>query len=59
VPTSPEVQFTVGGGAFQPIIDINRTPVVGETSSEHNKATRARAAEDLPDAADLFIQMPT
>jgi hypothetical protein len=59
VPTSPEVQFTAGGGAFQPVIDLNRTPVAGETSFGHIKAPRARAAEDLPDAADLFSHMPT
>jgi hypothetical protein len=32
---------------------------VGDTSSGHIKAQRARAAEDLPDVADLFGQMPT
>jgi hypothetical protein len=48
-----------GGGAFQPVIDLNRTPVAGDTSSRHNKAPRARAIEDLPDTDDLFGQMPT
>jgi hypothetical protein len=55
VPTS----FTMDGGAFQPVIDLNRTPVAGDTSSGHSKAPRARAADDLPDAADLFGQMLT
>jgi hypothetical protein len=32
------MQFTSGGGAFEPIIDLNRTPVVGDTSSGHSKA---------------------
>jgi hypothetical protein len=48
-----------GGDAFEPVIDLNRTPIVGDTSSGHIKAQRARAAEDLPDVADLFGQMPT
>jgi hypothetical protein len=48
-----------GGGTLQPVIDLNHTPVVGDTLSGHGKAPRARAAEDLPDAADLFGQMPT
>jgi hypothetical protein len=30
--------FTADGGAFQPIIDLNRTPVLGDTSFGHNKA---------------------
>jgi hypothetical protein len=38
-----------GGGVFQPVIDLNRTPVAGDKSSGHSKAPRARAAEDLPD----------
>jgi hypothetical protein len=46
-----------GGGAFQPAIDLNRTPVAGKTSSGHSKAPRAHATEDPPDAADLFDQM--
>jgi hypothetical protein len=46
------------GGAFQPVIDLNRTPVAGDTTSGHSKAPRARAADDLPDAANLFGQMP-
>jgi hypothetical protein len=50
---------TADGGAFQPIIDLNRTPVVGDTTSGHSKAPRARAADDLTDAANLFGQMPT
>jgi hypothetical protein len=53
------VLFTTDGGAFQPVIDLNRTPTAGETSSGHSKAPRARAADDLPDAADLFGQMLT
>jgi hypothetical protein len=32
------MQFTSGGGVFQPIIDLNRMPVAGETSSGHSKA---------------------
>jgi hypothetical protein len=52
------VQFTAGGGAFQPVIELNRTPIAGETSSGHSKAPRVRAAEELPNAADLFGQMP-
>jgi hypothetical protein len=59
VPTLSEAQFTVGGGPFQPAIDLNRTPVVGDTSSGHSKAPRGRAAEDLPDAANLFGQIPS
>jgi hypothetical protein len=54
-----KVRFTANGGAFQPVIDLNRTPVAGDTSFGHNKAPRARAADDLHDAADLFGQMPT
>jgi hypothetical protein len=50
-------EFVADSGAFQPIIDLNRTPVAGDVSSEHNKAPRARATDDLPDAADLFGQM--
>jgi hypothetical protein len=57
--TSPEVQFMAGGDVFQPVIDLNRTPVVGDTSSGHSKAPRARAPADLPDATGLFGQMPT
>jgi hypothetical protein len=59
--TSPssEMQFMAAGGAFPPAIDLNRMPVAGESSSGHNKDPRARAAEDLPDAFDLFGQMPT
>jgi hypothetical protein len=53
------MQFMAGGGVFQPVIDLSRTPAAGETSSGHNKTPRARATEDLPDAADLFGQMPT
>jgi hypothetical protein len=53
------VAFTADGGAFQPIIDLNRTPVAGDTLFGHSKAPRARAADDLPDVADLFGQMPT
>jgi hypothetical protein len=34
-------------------------PVAGDASSEHSKAPRPRAADDLPDAADLFGQMPS
>jgi hypothetical protein len=50
VPMSPlsVMQFTAGGGAFQPVIDLNRTPVADETLSGHIKTPRARAAEDLP-----------
>jgi hypothetical protein len=61
VPTLPssEMHFMVAGGAYSPVIDLNRMPVGGETSSGHNKAPRARAAKDLPDASDLFGQMPT
>jgi hypothetical protein len=59
VPAESEVRFMADGGAFHPVIDLNRTPVVGDTSSEHSKAPRARAADDLPDAADLFGLMPT
>jgi hypothetical protein len=50
--------FTADSGVFQPIIDLNRMPVAGDTSSGHSKAPRACAADDLPDAADLFGQMP-
>jgi hypothetical protein len=46
-------------GAFHPIIDLNRTPVAGDGSSGHSKAARACAADDLPDAADLFCEMPS
>jgi hypothetical protein len=46
-------------GVFQPVSNLNRTPVAGNTSSEHSKAPRARAADDLPDAAGLFGQMPS
>jgi hypothetical protein len=35
---TPEMQFMAGGGMFQPIIDLNRTPIAGETSSWHSKA---------------------
>jgi hypothetical protein len=59
VPTLSEAQFTVGGGMFHPAIDLNRTPIAGDTSSGHSKAPRARVAEDLPDAANLFGQMPS
>jgi hypothetical protein len=59
VPTSLEVEFMAGRGAFQPSIDLNRTPVAGDTSSRNSKAPQARALEDLPDMADLFGQMPT
>jgi hypothetical protein len=59
VPTYPEVQFMADGGALQSVIDLNRTPIAGDTSSGHSKAPRARAPEDLPDMADLFGQMPT
>jgi hypothetical protein len=52
-------EFAVDGGAFQPVIGLNRTPVAGDASSGHSKAPRARAADDLPDAADLFGQMPS
>jgi hypothetical protein len=52
-------EFATDGGTFQPVIDLNRTPVAGDASSGHSKAPRARAADDLPDAADLFGQMPT
>jgi hypothetical protein len=38
VSTSLEVQFMTGSGAFQPVIDLNRTPVAGDTSSGHSKA---------------------
>jgi hypothetical protein len=44
---------------MEPIIDLNRTPVAGNITSGHSKAPRARAADDLPDAANLFGQMPT
>jgi hypothetical protein len=47
------------GGVFQPVIDLNCTPVAGGTSPGHSKAPRARAADDLPDVADLFGQMST
>jgi hypothetical protein len=57
VPKS-EVQFIAGGGVFQPIIVLNRTPVAGETSLGHSKTPRARATEDLPNVIDLFSQMP-
>jgi hypothetical protein len=50
---------TADGGVFQPVIDLSRMPVAGDTLSGHSKAPRARAADDLPDAADLFGQMPT
>jgi hypothetical protein len=30
--------FTADGGAFQPVIDLNRMPVAGDTSSGHSKA---------------------
>jgi hypothetical protein len=56
---SPEVHFMVVGGMCSAVIDLNRTPVAGESSSGHNKTPRARALEDLPDAADRFRQMPT
>jgi hypothetical protein len=59
VPKSSDMQFMGGRGAFQPVIDLNRTPVAGDTSSGHSKAPRVRATEDLPDAAVLFGQMPT
>jgi hypothetical protein len=59
MPTSSEVQFMAGGGAFQPVIDLNRTLVAGDTSPGHSKAPRACSMEDLPDATDLFGQMPT
>jgi hypothetical protein len=32
------VAFTVDGGVFQPVIDLNRTLVAGDTSSGHSKA---------------------
>jgi hypothetical protein len=53
------VWFTADGGTFQPVIDLNRTPVAGNTSSGHSKAPRARAANDLPDTAALFGQIST
>jgi hypothetical protein len=53
------VWFTADGGAFQPVIDLNRTPVACNTSSGHSKDPRARAADDLPDTANLFGQIPT
>jgi hypothetical protein len=59
VPTASEVRFTTDGGAFQPVVDLNHTLVAGDTSSGHSKTPRAHAAEDLPDAVDLFGQMPT
>jgi hypothetical protein len=59
VPTSSEVQFIAGSGVFQPVIDLNRTPIAGDTSSGHSKAPRVCAMEDLPDATDLLGQMPT
>jgi hypothetical protein len=57
--SSPEINSMAAGGASPPIIDLNRTLAAGDSSSEHSKAPRARAAADLPDAADLFGQMPT
>jgi hypothetical protein len=51
--------FTADGGAFQPVIDLNRMPTAADTSSGHSKAPRAHATDDLPDAADLFGQTPT
>jgi hypothetical protein len=47
------------GGAYPPFIDLNHTPVEGDSSLRHTKVPRARAAEDLPDAFGLFGQMPT
>jgi hypothetical protein len=52
------VAFTADGGAFQPIIDLNRMHVAGDTSSGQSKDPRACAADDLPNAANLFGQMP-
>jgi hypothetical protein len=59
VPTSPspEMHSMAAGGACPPFIDLNRTLVLGESSSWHNKAPQARAVEDLPKASDLFGQM--
>jgi hypothetical protein len=31
-------EFATDGGAFQPVIDLNRTPVAGDASSEQSKA---------------------
>jgi hypothetical protein len=53
------MQFMTAGGAFLPIIDLNRMPMAGESLLGHSKAPRARSAEDLPDTSDLFGQMPT
>jgi hypothetical protein len=53
------MQFMTAGGAFLPVIDLNHTPMAGESLLGHTKAPQARAAEDLPDASDMFGQMPT
>jgi hypothetical protein len=53
------VRFTAGGGAFQPVIDLNNMLVAGYTSFGHSKTPRTHATEDLPDAANLFGQIPT
>jgi hypothetical protein len=58
VPSS-EVHIMVAGGGCSPIIDLNRTPLVSESSSGYSKTPRACAPEDLPDAADQFGPMPT
>jgi hypothetical protein len=56
---SPKMYFMAAGGACLPVINLNHMHVAGESSLGHIKTPRARAPEDLPDAADLFGQMPT
>jgi hypothetical protein len=46
-------------GVLPPVLNLNCTPVGGESSSEHRKAPRATDAANLPHAVNMFSQMPT
>jgi hypothetical protein len=57
--SSPEISSMLADGVVPPVVDLNRTPVGGESSSKHRRVPRARDAADLPAGVNLVDKMPT
>jgi hypothetical protein len=58
VPSS-KVHFMAVGGACSPLINLNRTPVAGESLSGHNKTPYTAPRRIYPMRPTWFGQMPT
>jgi hypothetical protein len=57
--SSPEITSMPMDGVLPPVINLNRTPVGGESSSEHNKAPPSSDVANLLAGVNLFDEMPT